>query len=83
MPNGRTLANSGTGWGQLANCFVLPISDDTGRSQDAIFNTLRDAVLVYNRAVVWDFHLAAFDPKVTLLRRRKEKLPARFHFEGV
>lgn len=46
VPNGRTLANAGVGSGQLANCFVLPIDDDLGRSGNSIFMTLRNAVLI-------------------------------------
>lgn len=46
IPNGRTLANAGSGSGQLANCFVLPIDDDLGRSENSIFMSLRNAVLV-------------------------------------
>jgi ribonucleoside-diphosphate reductase alpha chain len=46
IPNGRTLANAGAGFGQLANCFVLPIDDDLGRSENSIFMTLRNAVLI-------------------------------------
>jgi ribonucleoside-diphosphate reductase alpha chain len=46
VPNGRTLANAGAGSGQLANCFVLPIEDDLGRSENSIFATLRNAVLI-------------------------------------
>ncbi|MGI5827691.1 MAG: adenosylcobalamin-dependent ribonucleoside-diphosphate reductase [Patescibacteria group bacterium] len=46
LPNGRTIANAGTGSGQLANCFVLPIEDDLGKMEHSIFSTLRDAVLI-------------------------------------
>ncbi|NMB56398.1 adenosylcobalamin-dependent ribonucleoside-diphosphate reductase, partial [Candidatus Beckwithbacteria bacterium] len=46
VPNGRTLANAGTSYGQLANCFVLPIEDDLGRLENSIFATLRDAVMI-------------------------------------
>ncbi|NMC35893.1 adenosylcobalamin-dependent ribonucleoside-diphosphate reductase [Candidatus Beckwithbacteria bacterium] len=46
VPNGRTIANAGTGSGQLANCFVLPIEDDLGKMENSIFATLRNAVLI-------------------------------------
>lgn len=73
VPNGRTLANSGTGWGQLANCFVLPISDDTGRSQDAIFNTLRDAVLVLQSGGGVGFSFGHIRPKGDSIASSKGK----------
>ena len=41
LPNGRTLANAGTAFGQLANCFVLPIEDELGKTEQGIFSTLR------------------------------------------
>jgi ribonucleoside-diphosphate reductase alpha chain len=63
MPNGRTLANAGTGWGQLANCFVLPVSDDMGRTPDGIFNTLRDAVLVLQSGGGVGFSFGRVRPK--------------------
>ncbi|HZZ98572.1 MAG TPA: adenosylcobalamin-dependent ribonucleoside-diphosphate reductase [Candidatus Saccharimonadia bacterium] len=63
MPNGRTLANAGTGWGQLANCFVLPIEDDMGRTQNGIFNTLRNAVLVLQSGGGVGFSFAHIRPK--------------------
>lgn len=46
FPNSPTFTGAGTPLGQLAACFVLPIEDDMGRSQDGIFTTLRNAALV-------------------------------------
>jgi ribonucleoside-diphosphate reductase alpha chain len=63
VPNGRTLANAGTGWGQLANCFVLPVDDDMGRAQDGIFNTLRNAVLVLQSGGGVGFSFGRIRPK--------------------
>ena len=46
FPNSPTFTGAGTPLGQLAACFVLPISDDMGRHQDGIFTTLRNAALI-------------------------------------
>lgn len=46
LPNSPTFTGAGTSLGQLAACFVLPISDDMGRNNDGLFSTLRDAVLI-------------------------------------
>ena len=45
-PNSPTFTGAGTPIGQLAACFVLPISDDMGRASSGIFQTLRDAALI-------------------------------------
>jgi ribonucleoside-diphosphate reductase alpha chain len=46
FPNSPTFTGAGTPLGQLAACFVLPISDDMGRHDDGIFATLRNAALI-------------------------------------
>lgn len=46
FPNSPTFTGAGTPLGQLAACFVLPISDDMGRDESGIFQTLRDAALI-------------------------------------
>jgi len=46
LPNSPTFTGAGTPLGQLAACFVLPISDDMGREPSGIFQTLRDAALI-------------------------------------
>ncbi len=46
FPNSPTFTGAGTPLGQLAACFVLPISDDMGRDGAGIFQTLRDAALI-------------------------------------
>lgn len=46
FPNSPTFTGAGTPLGQLAACFVLPISDDMGRDEAGIFQTLRNAALI-------------------------------------
>ena len=63
FPNSPTFTGAGTPLGQLAACFVLPISDDMGRDGSGIFQTLRDAAFNSadrRRQRVWFFPLASY-----------------------
>ncbi len=71
MPNGRTLANAGTGSGQLANCFVLPLEDDIGKTEDGIFSILRKAVLVLQSGGGVGFSFGRIRPKGDVAGRGK------------
>jgi ribonucleoside-diphosphate reductase alpha chain len=73
LPNGRTIANAGSGSGQLANCFVLPIKDDLGRLSDSIFATLRSAVLILQSGGGVGFSFGRIRPKGALISTSKGK----------
>lgn len=63
VPNGRTLANAGNGSHQLANCFVLPLDDELGKTGDGIFSILRKAVLVLQSGGGVGFSFGRIRPK--------------------
>lgn len=63
VPNGRTMANAGTKYGQLANCFVLPIEDDLGKGADSIFSVLRKAILTLQTGGGVGFTFGKIRPK--------------------
>jgi ribonucleoside-diphosphate reductase alpha chain len=63
MPNGRTIANAGTAFGQLANCYVLPIDDEMGRTEEGIFSTLRNAALILQSGGGVGFSFGRIRPK--------------------
>jgi len=46
LPNTPTFTGAGTPLGNLSACFVLPLEDDMGKSDDGIFQTLRNAALI-------------------------------------
>jgi ribonucleoside-diphosphate reductase alpha chain len=68
MPNSPTFTGAGTPLGQLAACFVLPITDDMGRDEAGIFQTLRDAALIQQTGGGNGFAFSRLRPKGALVR---------------
>ena len=68
FPNSPTFTGAGTPLGQLAACFVLPISDDMGRDPAGIFQTLRDAALIQQTGGGNGFSFSRLRPAGTLVK---------------
>ncbi len=67
FPNSPTFTGAGTPLGQLAACFVLPITDDMGRDPAGIFQTLRNAALIQQTGGGNGFSFSRLRPKGALV----------------
>jgi len=68
FPNSPTFTGAGTPLGQLAACFVLPITDDMGKNTTGIFQTLRDAALIQQTGGGNGFSFARLRPAGSLVK---------------
>ena len=68
FPNSPTFTGAGTPLGQLAACFVLPISDDMGRASDGIFSTLRNAALIQQTGGGNGFNFSRLRPAGSIVK---------------
>jgi len=68
FPNSPTFTGAGTPLGQLAACFVLPISDDMGRKSTGIFQTLRNAALIQQTGGGNGFAFSHLRPRGTFVK---------------
>ena len=83
FPNSPTFTGAGTPLGQLAACFVLPITDDLGKEKDGIFSTLRAAALIQQVGGGNGFSFSDLRPKGSLVASSNGKATGPLGFLSV
>ncbi len=83
FPNSPTFTGAGTGLGQLAGCFVLPVSDDMGKKTDGIFATLKDAALIQQSGGGNGFSFSDLRPRGSNIGRSNGKASGPVGFMAV
>ncbi len=68
FPNSPTFTGAGTPLGQLAACFVLPVTDDMGKDTAGIFQTLRNAALIQQTGGGNGFGFSRLRPKGSFVK---------------
>jgi len=83
FPNSPTFTGAGTKLGQLAACFVLPVTDDMGKEPGGIFSTLRNAALIQQSGGGNGFSFSSLRPRGSIISTSNGKASGPIGFMSV